>query len=52
MWIGASLIFLLIDLFFHLLRMINIDPVLCDVILTKQEYNTVNKLARDQILHR
>lgn len=33
-------------------KMINIDPVLCDVILTKQEYNTVNKLARDQILHR
>ncbi|CEP07922.1 hypothetical protein [Parasitella parasitica] len=33
-------------------KMINIDPVLCDAILTKQEYNLVNKLTRDQILHR
>lgn len=32
--------------------MINIDPVLCDAILTKQEYNSINKLTRDQILHR
>lgn len=32
--------------------MINIDPVMCDVILTKQEYNSINQLARDQILHR
>jgi translation initiation factor 2D len=32
--------------------MINIDPILCDVILTKQEYNSINKLTRDQILHR
>ncbi|KAI8639833.1 hypothetical protein BD408DRAFT_420803 [Parasitella parasitica] len=33
-------------------KMINIDPVLCDAILTKQEYNSINKLTRDQILHR
>lgn len=32
--------------------MIKIDPVMCDTILTKQEYNTINELARDQILHR
>ncbi|KAI7891532.1 uncharacterized protein EV154DRAFT_464103 [Mucor mucedo] len=33
-------------------KMINIDPVMCDVILNKQEYNSINQLARDQILHR
>ncbi|CAO0798618.1 unnamed protein product [Mucor circinelloides] len=33
-------------------KMINIDPTLCDAILTKQEYNSINKLTRDQILHR
>jgi translation initiation factor 2D len=32
--------------------MINIDPIMCDAILTKQEYNSINKLTRDQILHR
>lgn len=32
--------------------MVNIDPTLCDAILTKPEYNSINKLTRDQILHR
>ncbi|KAF1805774.1 hypothetical protein V8B55DRAFT_1488876 [Mucor lusitanicus] len=33
-------------------KMINIDPTLCDAILTKPEYNSISKLTRDQILHR
>ncbi|KAG2231959.1 hypothetical protein INT48_001268 [Thamnidium elegans] len=33
-------------------KMIKIDPVMCDTILTKPEYNSINELARDQILHR
>ncbi|RCI04594.1 hypothetical protein CU098_011374 [Rhizopus stolonifer] len=33
-------------------KMINIDATMCDAILSKQEYNTIDKLARDQILHR
>ncbi|GAN03392.1 eukaryotic translation initiation factor SUI1 family protein [Mucor ambiguus] len=33
-------------------KMINIDPTLCDAILAKPEYNSINKLSRDQILHR
>ncbi|KAL9558325.1 hypothetical protein MBANPS3_000948 [Mucor bainieri] len=33
-------------------KLINIDPTLCDAILTKPEYNSINKLTRDQILHR
>ncbi|KAI8989353.1 hypothetical protein BDB01DRAFT_718788 [Pilobolus umbonatus] len=33
-------------------KMINIDAVMCDAVLTKAEYNTISKLGRDQILHR
>ncbi|KAI7906394.1 uncharacterized protein BX663DRAFT_427508 [Cokeromyces recurvatus] len=33
-------------------KMIMIDPILCDAILAKDEYNTIQKLGRDQILHR
>ncbi|KAI8070209.1 hypothetical protein BDF21DRAFT_344872 [Thamnidium elegans] len=33
-------------------KMIKIDPVMYDTILTKPEYNSINELARDQILHR
>jgi translation initiation factor 2D len=33
-------------------RMIRIDPVLCDAVLTKSEYNTVDRLQRDHLLQR
>ncbi|KAI8991996.1 hypothetical protein BDF20DRAFT_847680 [Mycotypha africana] len=33
-------------------KMININPTLCDIVLSKQEYHSVQKLARDQLLNR
>lgn len=41
--------------FFYMLyriRMITIDPLLTDAILNKSEYQTINKLGRDQIIQR
>ncbi|KAI8345301.1 hypothetical protein EDC96DRAFT_521710 [Choanephora cucurbitarum] len=33
-------------------KMIQIDVTLCDALLSKQEYNAVHQLPRDQLLHR
>jgi translation initiation factor 2D len=33
-------------------RMIRIDPILCDAVLKKEEYMTIDRLQRDQLLQR
>lgn len=33
-------------------RFIRIDPLLCDAVLKKDEYNSINRLQRDQMLQR
>ncbi|KAI9473486.1 MAG: hypothetical protein EXX96DRAFT_488456 [Benjaminiella poitrasii] len=33
-------------------KMVIIDAILCDAVLSKDEYNTIQRLGRDQILHR